>query len=619
MRAMNGRTARGGGFPTATIAAVCLLLSCITSRLNAGTVKHGWSATTSWIGSPIELHLVFENVSDHQAPVLPEAAGLHITSAGPPGRTSRVQIINGRRTEQNTLSYRYLIDATSPGRHVMPAITLHGDGETYSTEPIELTFLSSDDDNLLRAKIQGVPSHAWLGDTLPATLRILMKPFKDPQLQDGVLAASDMWRQVNLGSSRWGPFLDRVAALQADRRHPKISIVHVENSFGDTERWYAFDIDTDLPLTHAGELDFSDILIRLDYPMQIGRGRTSFFDPIPSLDITQSRPVTAQPAPVHTVVETPSSQGQPSTWAGAVGQYTFDVTASPTDVVVGEPITLTMRITDRGTGHADLDVLQAPRLERDATLTAHFRVPNDRPGGIVSGRTKVFTQTIRPTSVDSTVIPAIPFAFFNPQTGSYDTNLSRPIQLNVTSAKRIDASAVAGVRPAPDATTKPELTAVRGGLLANYTGADTLLATQRTPTQWWFLLILLAPPAAFFVRAGIERRRDADRKNPSRGRARKAGRTLAWRLESCGGSPEGAAIALRGYVADRLGLPDGALTSSEAVQAVRTCGQEELAEDLAILLEDLERQSYAGGVDRIQATKADSLRQLAKRMEACVR
>jgi hypothetical protein len=618
MRHVNTHTTHRHSLTT-LVAGVCLLLGWLTTSAAASTVKYGLSPTTSWVGSPIVLNLVFENITDHQQPVMPNVPGLHITSSGTPSRMSSVQIINGRRTEEATLTYRYLIDATTPGRHTLPAMTLHADDKTYPTEPVVLTFLSSDDDNLLRAEIQGVPSHGWLGDTVPVTLQILMKPYKNSQIQDGVLSASDMWRQVQIETCRWGPFLESVAALQAGNRFPKISIAPVKNATGEVERWYAYDIEADLPLLHAGELDLSDIMVRMNYPMQIGRGRTSFFDPIPSLTITQSRPVTACPTAIHTLVDAPPSHGQPDTWAGAVGQYAFDVTANPTDVVVGEPITLTMRITDRGNGRGDLNLLQAPRLERDKTLAKHFRVPDERPGGVVSGNTKIFTQTIRPTSVESTVIPAIPFAFFNTQTGSYETSLSRPIPLSVTSAKHVDASAVAGVLPAADSSTQTELTAVRGGLLANYTDPDMLLAPPAQPDAWWFILILLFPPVSFTVLAGFQQRRSADRDDPRRGRARKAGKILASKLEVSGGSPEAAATALRGYVADRLGLPAGGLTSDEAVQALRHRGQKELAEDLGTLLQDLERRTYAGGSGSLQSTETDDLRQLAKRMEACVR
>jgi hypothetical protein len=529
---------------------------------------------------------------------------------------SSVQIINGDRTDQATLTYRYLIDAVTPGQHLLPAVTLHADGRTYSTEPVTLTFLSSDEPNLLRAEIRGVPAHAWLGDTIPATLRILVKPFADSQLRDRVLSASDMWRQIQFDASHWGPFLDRITTLQAEHRFPQFSLVDVETSDGTTERWYAFDIRADLHLMHAGDLDLSSIMIRMNYPVQIGHGRTSFFDPIPSLMVSESRPMTARPVPSSTMVDAPPTQGRPATWAGAVGDFSFEVTASPTDVGVGEPITLTMQIRDLRPRPGDLDSLQAPKLDRDKALTQHFRVPDERPGGVVSGNTKTFMQTIRPTSTQSTVIPPISFAFFNPLSGTWGTSLSRPIALSVSSARRVDATAVAGAAVVAEPGPRDEVTAVRGGLLANYTDPARLLRRSSQPGLWWLWLVLLAPPVAWVLVAGGIHRRNADRLDPRRGRSRQASRVLTARLDAAEGSAEAIATALRGYVADRLGLPPGGLTSDEAVAAVERRSQPDLARELAAQLERLERSVYAGSEARVDT---DAARQLARRLEGSVR
>jgi len=597
------------------IAMACLMIGWLSYGVAGGTVKHGLSTTETWVGSPIVLSLVFENVQQHDPPDMPDVPELRITATGPPSQRSAVQILNGHRTEQTTLTYRYLIDGRTPGQVVMPALALHADGKTYNTEPVSLTFLSSDDASLLRAEIRGVPSKAWLGDTIPATLQIMIKPFADSQLRDRVLSASDMWRQIQFDACHWGPFRDRIATLQSERRFPPVSLVDVTADNGTSERWYAFDVRADLHLMHAGDLDLSNIMIRMDYPVRIGRGRTDFFDPIPSLVVSDARPITARPAPSSTVVDPPPAAGRPATWAGAVGDFSFSVTATPTDVGVGEPITLTMRMTDLRPQPGDLDLLQAPKLDQDITLTQHFRVPNDRPGGVVSGNTKTFTQTIRPTSTAATEIPPIPFAYFAPSTGTWETSLSQPVALTVSSAKRVDATALSGNRPLTPLAPLDEVTEVRGGLLANYTDPSILLDHASHPGLWWLTLALLAPPIAWGLVVGSMQRRKADRLDPRRGRSRQASRVLSARLDAAGGSAEAIATALRGFVADRLGLPAGGLTSDEAVAAVQRSDQPELARALATQLEHLERSIYTGGDQRADA---DAARELAKQLEGSV-
>jgi hypothetical protein len=582
---------------------------------SAGTVKQGLSSTESWVGSPIVLSLIFENAPQHDQPMVPDVPGLSITSTGPPSEVSSFQWSNGNQTQQSTLTYQFRIDAANPGHYTIPALVLNADGVAYSTEPIALHFRSSAATNLLLAEIQGVPDTAWVGDTIPATLRILIKPFEDEQLPDRVLSASDMWRQVKLDACQWGPFLKRITTIQSQRKFPPVSVVQVEGDTGKPERWYAYDIKATIPLLVAGPLDVTSILIGMNYPVRIGRARDLFRNPFSSLTITDSRPITATPKSTQTIVAPPPATGRPATWAGAVGDYSFRVTASPTDVGVGEPITLTMTVTDRSPQGADLDLLQAPLLHKDPSLIAHFRVPEERPGGVVSGKSKTFTQTIRPTSIESTTIAAIPFAFFNTTSGEYQSSLSSPVPLTVSSAKRVDSTAIGGVSAVAEPTTD-NVTEVRGGLLANYTNAEQLLARAKPMRGWWLVVVLLVPPLAWVLATGLLNRVNADRNDPRRGRNRQAARVLAARLAESLESPEDTAKAIRSFVADRLGLPTAGLTSVEAVAAVAKLGNTTLGNELHTCLATLESASYAGGQSHVDP---EAVQQLVKQLEEHVR
>ena len=559
----------------------------------AGSVQQLLSSSEGWVDTPITVDFLFEDVQSHTPPVMPSVPGLTITSTGPPSSVNNSFSVNGRRTTRSVLTYRYLVTASKPGTYTLPSVDLFADDTTWTTEPFVLTFRSTADPDLLRTQLLDIPEHAWLGDVIPIKLRILAKPFADAQLADGALSAADMWRLVQLDKSVWGPFRDHLEQLASTQRFPALSVVEVASPSGVPDRWYAFDLRIDMPLTQAGMLDLTDIRVVMSYPIRIGRGRTSFLNPIPSLSITQSRTVSASPPPTELLVEAPPQRGRPPTWAGAVGDFRFDVTASHMDTTVGEPITLTMKITDIGPHAADLDLLQAPRLDADAALTSHFRVPADRPGGVVKGRTKTFTQTIRPTSSGVDLVPPIPFTFFDPQTGAYDTAFSRPIDITVTGARQVDATDVGGVSPlASPASTG--VTSVQGGLLANYTDADQLLTRKSPASGVVFAGVVFTPPLAFVLIAGIRRRQAAGQRDPNRARARRAARVLTERMSQAKGSPDGIAAAIRGFIADRLGLPAVGLTRADAVEALRIAGHDDMASVVDEVLRDLEARIYAG-------------------------
>ncbi|MCP4759738.1 MAG: protein BatD [Planctomycetes bacterium] len=591
---------------------VCTLAVAIPASLRAGTVKHGLSSQTSWVGSPITLEIVFENARSHEAPAVPSAPGLHVSSGGTPSRSSSVSIINGHRTEQSALTYRFLIDASEPGEYKLPSFELHADDRTYEMAPVQLTFQATIDPSLIRAQITGTPSEAWIGDILPATLRILMKPFKDRQLPDGSMSAAAMWKQINFAESQWGPFHEAIVEMLEENKFPAMTIVRLDAQ-NETERWYAYDISSNIRLLSEGELDLSDVLIRMNYPVQIGRHSGSFFSPMSRLAIVSERPITASPGLVQVMVNTPPTHGRPATWSGAVGQFRFDVTASPTDVVVGEPITLTMQITDVADGPADLELLQAPKLDEDEALTTSFRVPDDRPGGVVSNRAKTFTQSIRPVSSDVTIIPPIPFAYFDPLTKKYDIAFSRPIDVSVTTSMQLDATSMGSPSQSGEVAAE-EVTLVRGGLLANYTSPKLLLTQPSRPGIAWLAGIMVAPPLAFGLLAGIRSRRASDQRDPKRRRFRNAQRRFEERMSIAQSHPDAAAQAVRAYVADRFGLPEDAITSREAAAAVHDAGHSELAIILQSQLAELERMSYAGDTATTQEPPIQAVRDLVRRL-----
>ncbi|MDP7029805.1 MAG: BatD family protein [Phycisphaerales bacterium] len=590
--------------------ALCALIS-LASAASAGTVRQSVSSRTGYTGAPITLELLFENVQSHEVPVIPDVSGLKITSAGAPSTMTSTTIINGRSTHQSTLTYRYLITAAESGTWELPAIDLHADDAIWQTEPMMLTFESSADRSLLQSQLINVPETAWLGDILPLTLRILVKPYRDAQLPDGVLSATDMWGQIQFDASTWGPFREQIATLAQDRRYPPLSVVQVPGEQGP-ERWYAFDISTDVPLIQAGPLDLSDISIAMNYPLRIGRGRESLFTPFPQLRVIDRRLVTSTPPPAELLVQTPPEQGRPEAWAGAVGRFRIDVSASHTDAEVGEPITLTMTISDVGPHPADLELLQAPRLDADKALATHFRVPADRPGGVVSGRSKTFTQTIRPTSAGVDLIPPIPFTYFDPSTERYDTAFSRPIDIHVTAAAQMDASDVGGVAAAAPNPTR--VAAVQSGLLANYTDPNLLLQRNRPAGAAMLAAVVIAPPMLFLLVVLFRWRKDRDQSNPNRARNRQAGRRLDARLSEAGTAPDAVAAAVRAYIADRAGLPAEGLTNHEAIAAVRGAGHESLAGEMDAILRDLETKSYAGAGGPIHATQLADVRSTCKRL-----
>ncbi|MEE2907921.1 MAG: hypothetical protein VX527_08830, partial [Planctomycetota bacterium] len=232
------------------------------------------------------------------------------------------------------------------------------------------------------------------------------------------------------------------------------------------------------------------------------------------------------------------------------------------------------------------------------------------------------TQTIRARNDTITSIPPIPYAYFNPDTASYEVANSRPILLDVSPADTITSSDITGTIQAPQPSGSDNLHNVAGGLLANYTGTDRLLADQGPPGTLWLLILLIAPP--LFV-AGITATRQGVRGhmgNPDRVRSRRAGRHALTLLESAGSAAEaqrGALVAeaLCTYIADRTSQPPAGFMRGDAISTLKHCGiNKQLASQVDGLIAQCEHLQYAGGSGAEISSMIDSAKTLIAQLDA---
>jgi hypothetical protein len=82
---------------------------------------------------------------------------------------------------------------------------------------------------------------------------------------------------------------------------------------------------------------------------------------------------------------------KPDTFYGLVGSYTITANAAPTQVNVGDPITLKIKIG----GSQYLKPVQWPSLEQIPEIASSFKIPSEYADGEIEDGAKLFTQTIR--------------------------------------------------------------------------------------------------------------------------------------------------------------------------------------------------------------------------------
>ncbi len=268
-------------------------------------------------------------------------------------------------------------------------------------------------------------------------------------------------------------------------------------------------------------------------------------------------------APLTLIVKPLPSANRPELFNGMVGDFTITAEAEPTAVRVGEPITLTIKITSK----EHLENIQLPPLRYQPLLVNRFEIPVDRALPQRSGKTKIYTQTLRALSADQTEIPPIQLAYFSPASNAFITAVTAPIPLNVSPAEAVGIFS--------GGHFQSQLRAAEGGIRHNYENPD-MLKSRPIPLfgckhPALVFALLFTPPllvigvglTAFFgeKKHHIHRTAKAARafKVFKRNTAHIA-RNHALKAEIYGDLDE----ILRAYLGDRLHLNPGALSFREA-------------------------------------------------------
>lgn len=542
----------------------------------------------AWVGQPFILNVEVVNAEDHVPPVVPEIEGAEARLLDETKESSFTQIKDGRVTRQVTVVYTIVITPLETGVIEIPPIRVVADGTPYSSRPWRIIASRSEVGNLLFVDILADPEEAWVGEAVDLTLQIWVKQYRDSEL--GVaLDGNQMWELIDEAASSWGIFADALQQSIRERRRPRGREVD-----RDEIPYFLFEI----PLTRypikTGDVEIGDVRIVYSHPTGLAKKRDFFGRP--SIELVGARPVMVEAERAPVAVRPLPEAGRPEGFTGAVGRFRVRASATPTEISVGDPITLTIEVRDVGDGSTiDLANLRPPDLGADPALEG-FRIPDTPTTGVADGRAKTFTETLRPERDDLTEIPGIAFSSFDPILDRYVVERTEPIPIRVSPSERLDlGSSVIGTETAlgPAGT---RLITTDGTLRANRPVEVAVLGHAPLPIGWPVASLVAIPPigfaAAFLIRKRIRHRE----RNPHLVRASLARRNALATLEGDEPVADRVHRSLVGLVAAKLHRPEAAMTSREMLEAVETAGLDrKCREELKTVLETAENARYAAG------------------------
>ena len=156
-----------------------------------------------------------------------------------------------------------------------------------------------------------------------------------------------------------------------------------------------------------------------------------FFAVADSMSEPRSQRIYAIAPPIRVQVVDVPKDNRPADYIGAFGSFQWNVELQPRKANVGDPLTLTLSLTGRG---STVGVVP-PDLVKNPEIAENFRTypPNED----VRGEVCAFTYTVRPTTAGSIVFPSIPISFFNTETEKFVSLVSEPISVDVGASEAL--------------------------------------------------------------------------------------------------------------------------------------------------------------------------------------
>lgn len=374
----------------------------LTARVDANRVTLGNST-----------HFVLTvNGTQKAEPVdLPAIDGFDSKYLGP---QTAVSIVNGNYSASK--SFIYVLFSNKVGKFTIPSISLTVDGKQYQTQPVEISVEDAPAENG-EPKTSGSPTAVSLQDKI---MLVASAPKKEMYLHEQVpLSIKLFYGGVNISNVQY-PSLEAVGFTKTDFGEPEQN-QQILNGMG----FNVVHFTTSISPTRAGELAIGPAQLQADilYKSQNQPVNDAFGSDIFSNFFTsyERRPFTVSSEVVKINVLPLPEEGRPENFSGAVGKYEFTATATPTDVKVGDPITLRMKVTSDG----DLKTVTMPSFN-----DANFKIYD--PQIKDEGRDKVLEQVIIPTSENVKEVPAAAFSYFDTETKQYKTITQGPFPITVS-------------------------------------------------------------------------------------------------------------------------------------------------------------------------------------------
>lgn len=481
-----GRFPRPGGTLWAALGLFLGFFIC--GSANAANFTASLDRSTIAMGESATLSLTFEGGQPPNVPA-PDVPGLDFANTG---NSQNFSFINGAMS--STVTVTYSITPEQTGEFTIPSMTAEIGGQRFQTQPLKLTVTQP-----------GAPSSAQISSGTQIAFMQMSLPQQKVYPGQVVTARVQVFFRDDVQNQQGFQFTSfpadgfTVGKMTTGRRE--------QMQIGD-HTYSVFPIAIALTALKTGTLSIGPVSASVTL---ITGGQN--FGPFGNFFGGEERQVSLGAASLNVESLPLPTQDVPASFNGAVGDYSMTVTAGPTNLAVGDPVTVRVEISGQGA----LDSLTLPPEPgwNDFKIFSPTSKIQTRDALGDEG-TKTFEEIVTPQNANVHELPAFSFSYFNPNDGAYHTLTQPPTPLFVTGVGATPMPTIAATKQSPGPNQTPQdIVPIRENLGALAQAGPPLVTRPA-------FLALQSIPVLAFIAAFIWRQRTDNLANNPRLRRRLA-------------------------------------------------------------------------------------------------
>ncbi len=374
------------------------------------------------MGSAAQLTLTVHGTQDVSQIALPAIDGFEARFVGP---STQIKVVNG---EYSTVkAFSYMLIPLKEGKFTIPSVEVNINGQSYLSRPIVVEVVAA---TAAAGAPGGTPdpqgaAPGILNDAQAIAERVqmvLLMPAASSYVHEEVPITVKLYvRELPIQDISF-PQIPQEGFVLSEFARPK---QYQEQVNGKT--FEVVEFNARLTPTRDGELNLGPAVVTGNLMIKNNVRRNPFGNSVFEDDFFsgffnsyQKKPVTISSRPFTFQVKPLPLEGKPADFAGAVGRFTFDVSAAPLKVKAGDPVTLKMAVA--GTG--DMKTVKMPAF-KDARFKVYDPQIKETDGQ------KTLEQVIIPVNEGQGEVPAVAFSYFDTSTGQYATITRGPFPVEV--------------------------------------------------------------------------------------------------------------------------------------------------------------------------------------------